>query len=269
MKTGICPQCGKEYSYYPSAPKTYCSRACQKAAARVTTTCPHCGKEFWYHKSWPRKYCSIKCSAAVNAIANLGRYTEGDPPVEVACNQCGKLFYKVAAEYKKTKNHFCSQRCFGDYLAITQKGIPRPEVAGERPDLQRRVDLVCPMCKRTFRVKQSHGHKRRFCTKSCHAKWQSISGEFSGPNNINFKGGHLPYYGPNWRLQRRKARARDNHTCQRCGITKTELGRELDVHHIIPFRTFGVDRYQEANQLDNLISLCNVCHLITEHATNR
>jgi predicted HNH restriction endonuclease len=34
----------------------------------------------------------------------------------------------------------------------------------------------------------------------------------------------------------------------------------LDVHHIIPFRKFGIDRYREANKISNLISLCNSCH---------
>jgi predicted HNH restriction endonuclease len=42
------------------------------------------------------------------------------------------------------------------------------------------------------------------------------------------------------------------------------LSRQLDVHHIIPFRKFGIERYQEANSLSNLICYCNLCHLIVE-----
>lgn len=75
-------------------------------------------------------------------------------------------------------------------------------------------------------------------------------------------------YGPNWTEQRARARARDGYRCQRCGISEAELGRELDVHHLIPFREFKYDphdparanRYLEANRLENLITLCPACH---------
>lgn len=272
MKTDICPQCGQEFSYYPSGYKNgvkkYCSRECYSAARRIWTTCPQCGKEFWYHKSWPRIYCSRKCSAAVNAQANLGDYAINNPPVEVSCDNCGKYFLKRADQVEKTSNNFCSQRCFGDYLSKTQKGKPRPEVSGEKPHLQKRIELECRQCGKVFSTKESHATRRKFCSKECMAKWQSESGEMSGQNNFNYKGGYKRYYGSDWRPQRRKARKRDNYTCQRCGITEVEMGHALDVHHIIPFRIFGIERYREANHLDNLISLCKTCHTTVEHETN-
>jgi len=63
-------------------------------------------------------------------------------------------------------------------------------------------------------------------------------------------------YGLNWAAQRRAARARDGYRCQMCGLP--ERGREHDVHHKIPFRTFA--SYEPANQLSNLITLCRSCH---------
>ncbi|GAB4269794.1 MAG: ATP-dependent helicase MrfA [Candidatus Promineifilaceae bacterium] len=68
-------------------------------------------------------------------------------------------------------------------------------------------------------------------------------------------------YGPNWQKQRQQALSRDNHTCQVCGA-KEGL---LHVHHIRPFREFGYipgknNNYQQANQLENLITLCPRCH---------
>ncbi len=69
-------------------------------------------------------------------------------------------------------------------------------------------------------------------------------------------------YGPNWRAQRDAARARDNYTCQVCGTP--EDGRAHDVHHKTPFRSFA--SYLEANQLDNLITLCPTCHHRAETA---
>jgi DEAD/DEAH box helicase domain-containing protein len=63
-------------------------------------------------------------------------------------------------------------------------------------------------------------------------------------------------YGPNWPQQRSLARKRDGHRCQICGAL--ENGREHDVHHKVPFRTFA--NFQEANVLTNLITLCHACH---------
>jgi len=88
-----------------------------------------------------------------------------------------------------------------------------------------------------------------------------------GENHHQWKGGYDEYYGPNWYDQRRKVLKRDQHRCQRCGITepqhRQESGRGLDVHHKTPFREFN--DYTEANQLENLISLCLSCHMIIEY----
>jgi DEAD/DEAH box helicase domain-containing protein len=81
-------------------------------------------------------------------------------------------------------------------------------------------------------------------------------------------------YGPTWRQQRLRARGRDGFRCANCRIHEDELGRELDVHHRIPFRDFGYvpgrnDGYLAANDLSNLISLCPSCHRAEEQTTDR
>jgi DEAD/DEAH box helicase domain-containing protein len=63
-------------------------------------------------------------------------------------------------------------------------------------------------------------------------------------------------YGSNWPRQRDLARARDGFRCQICGTP--EGNRSHHVHHKIPFRQF--DSVEQANQLANLITLCNSCH---------
>jgi DEAD/DEAH box helicase domain-containing protein len=63
-------------------------------------------------------------------------------------------------------------------------------------------------------------------------------------------------YGPNWNRVRNQVRARDQFTCQVCGLV--EQGQAHHVHHKRPFRTF--QSFIEANQLDNLITLCPACH---------
>ncbi|MEX1019663.1 MAG: DEAD/DEAH box helicase [Litorilinea sp.] len=76
-------------------------------------------------------------------------------------------------------------------------------------------------------------------------------------------------YGPNWAEQRAKVRARDGYRCSQCGTpegsSRQNTGRQHDVHHLRPFRTFGYvpgrnTAYLEANQLSNLVLVCRVCH---------
>ena len=71
-------------------------------------------------------------------------------------------------------------------------------------------------------------------------------------------------YGPNWQQQRNAARARDGYRCTVCGASES-TGRQHDVHHKQPFRTFGYlpgqnEAYRVANQLENLATLCRACH---------
>ena len=63
-------------------------------------------------------------------------------------------------------------------------------------------------------------------------------------------------YGPGWPVIRDLVRARDGYRCQVCG--QIENGRQHHVHHKIPFRTFP--SREQANQLDNLVTLCPNCH---------
>ncbi|EJN58004.1 homing endonuclease associated repeat-containing protein [Halogranum rubrum] len=78
--------------------------------------------------------------------------------------------------------------------------------------------------------------------------------------------GHLDY-GSNWERQRQEALERDDFECQHCGLTnsehKTERGQELHVHHRVKRRAF--DDYRDANQVENLVTLCRACHYDAEN----
>src|SRR5690606_32439891 len=63
-------------------------------------------------------------------------------------------------------------------------------------------------------------------------------------------------YGPGWQKIRENVRMRDQFTCQVCGAKETT--RQHDVHHKTPFRAFT--SAEEANRLENLITLCHSCH---------
>ncbi|RMF40418.1 MAG: DUF1998 domain-containing protein [Anaerolineae bacterium] len=69
-------------------------------------------------------------------------------------------------------------------------------------------------------------------------------------------------YGASWPRQRERARARDGYRCQVCGAPEGE--RAHHVHHKRPFRLFASP--EEANRLENLVTLCPACHRRVEQA---
>jgi len=68
------------------------------------------------------------------------------------------------------------------------------------------------------------------------------------------------HYGPNWKQIQQAVRERDEFTCQACGMK--EGARSLEVHHKEPIRMFS--SLEQANKLDNLITLCPSCHRAAE-----
>jgi DEAD/DEAH box helicase domain-containing protein len=64
-------------------------------------------------------------------------------------------------------------------------------------------------------------------------------------------------YGPVWTRLRDAVRQRDSYRCQVCGVVES-AGRQHDVHHKVPYRQFN--SRVEANRMENLVTLCPVCH---------
>jgi DEAD/DEAH box helicase domain-containing protein len=64
-------------------------------------------------------------------------------------------------------------------------------------------------------------------------------------------------YGAGWTRLREQIRARDGFTCQVCGKPEAP-GQQHDIHHKVPFRAFT--NPEAANQPDNLVTLCSICH---------
>lgn len=259
--TAECPQCHRDFTYKPSGPRQHCSRACLSAAKRTTTICPACGKEFWYHRSWPRVHCSRQC-AGRQTVINFPGFTPTSQPAQ--CEQCGTTFQYRANE---RRGRFCTMTCYREWNAAHRKA-PLRVPAFRRGPRPARVALTCDICGNGFTAKPSELPRRRYCSRVCAAHQASASGRMAGANNINWRGGYEPYYGPSWHPAKRAVRLRDP-ICQRCCMLPETNGRALDVHHLIPFREFGAARHAEANALSNLIALCHDCHLLFEWQSNR
>lgn len=117
----------------------------------------------------------------------------------------------------------------------------------------------CSQCGRSTEVPAwlaKEGLKLHFCDDACRRRWKKSTNE-----NVDL-GGRDRFRGGNWERQAQRARERDRYRCTQCGLTEEQLGRQMDVHHIVPFRLFP--SAERANLLSNLISLCPSCHKSTE-----
>jgi len=175
--------------------------------------------------------------------------------VTVHCEWCGcseEVIPAVSETYT-----YCSRDCRAEAESVKFAGEGNPNWSGGPEVLQRVI------CGDGFEVKPSHADDRETCSLECFGVRHSE--RISSEDNPRWKGGWEPYYGPVWERQKHRARHRDQHRCQRCGVTRADLDREPDVHHIIPFRVFGVDDHEKANRLSNLITLCPPCHKTVEN----
>jgi hypothetical protein len=180
-----------------------------------------------------------------------------DRRVELTCETCEEIFLRSRAHVNK--HNFCSRKCLGTWNSLNSTRV-----------LKERLELICTECGNFYyKLESQKRSKYGFCSVSCVNKWHSNN--LSGEDHYNWKGGKRAWswYGKDWIAQRKRALERDKYTCQMCGITKKELGKNPDVHHIIAFRRFGLERHEEANKLENLLSLCSTCHTTIEAQTER
>lgn len=255
-----CRACGVKITYKKTVPRQFCSLACCNSLRSAdpnlyaSSDCPTCGVSITYLKTWPRKYCSNKC-AGKGIVGNIKHFKPSRR--DCICEQCGDSFTMTPSGHR---GRFCSLKCFGQWASKNIVGEKHPTHGKKFPDRPKNLaEIICPGCTIPFKVKASHASRRVCCSKQCQAKVYSESGRYAGANSPTWRGGYEPYYGPSWKPARRDVRNRDK-VCQECDKSPQELGRALDVHHVIPFRAFGFKRHKEANALSNLVGLCASCH---------
>lgn len=289
----VCSNCGRQFERKkgkrpPSKHNTYfCCRECgfewkRKRRSLITVACTHCGAA---HDRMPSEirpdnagtfFCSMECR----------RDYEQSRRVELTCDMCGEAYERSASQVGDDQKHyFCSGSCRqawekrdNEQAHCRQCGIDVERTASDTKSSKGRfcsmecretwesaqwVTLKCEECGTFFDRRKAITHDRNFCSTACKALWVGRSQR--GANHPNWVGGRVTYRGPNWNQQSGAARQRDGNKCQHCGITKDDLGQNLDVHHILPFRSFGYvidenDNYKIANDLNNLITLCPICH---------
>lgn len=238
----------------------------------VLKKCKTCGNEIPKYKttSWKeynkRKYCSNSCcNSDPERREKINKKQEEiykNNRVVLNCVVCGKEFRAQKSKiegrqrYSTCSNPECRKKHHQEIASLGFHAAKDSLLEARKHRAENeRVTMKCGCgCGKIITTKKSNVgiNGRVFYNREHYEKW------FRGENCTFWQGGEIDYYGPNWTIQRARARKRDK-VCKICGISPEKLGKQLDVHHIEPFRRF--ENYKDANKLSNLISLCNSCHM--------
>jgi len=229
-----------------------------RAIPKIVINCSGCGQELlidrWKLKK-PTKYgrfCSASCRSTYTARFNPASQRKR---IEVKCANCGTPI-QIQPWHTKYTHNFCSMECLGHYTA-------RKRWEGHKPDT---VKVQCSYCDNEFEIakwdfegKIRRGQEQFFCDRACFGAWKSAN--WNGDANPAWRGGWTPH-GTGWDAICEIVRHEQGYQCADCGIIEEQLGRQLDVHHIIPARLFSSKK--EASNRKNLIGLCHPCHMKRE-----
>lgn len=226
-----CPTCGKALSTERGVRQHHTKVHGDPLSNRE---CADCGERFYDPKS-RRKYCEDCYSESGERNGNYSAAREA-----AECERCGGAFEYYPSDKEGVYCPSCVAES-NDFL-----GTPYAELL----DVDH-VTRACECCGEALQllpstVRQGYG---RFCSNECLYEWMSAD--------------KTAVYNGRWREVRRRVLERDDHRCQKCGRTPAEIGREPDVHHIKPVRTF--DDPQDSHKCDNLVALCPRCHATAEH----
>jgi len=185
--------------------------------------CQQCGKAWTPRNYWHSRNltCSWRCGHAMVGMKKRRR-------VSVSCVVCSTAFTRLPARSKKT----CSRKCGNKYRGSKHLGKIRPLAT---------------------RLKISAVHKGKTITKE---QRQKMSAGHQGIPFSEWK----EYITPQNQLIRESRTykdwvvailKRDRYYCRLCRSRKN-----LEAHHIYPFRAFPDKRFD----VDNGITLCRPCH---------
>ena len=244
-----CPTCRRDFETSRGM-RVHHSRAHEEVLEN--RSCAHCEKQFYSQHE--QKYCCEECRDAAVSFEGACNPNHKDAQRETECEICGEPFEYYPSE---KVGRFCS-KCTAENAwqttpSLTGKNNPRWNGGKQR--------VECTVCGVSVDRWPSARSAVTVCSESCRREWLSKS--FTGSGHPNWRGGTNTSYGPQWSRARRLALDRDGHRCRVCDTPKSDLGRNPDVHHIVPVRFFEESEehdIEDAHTLSNVISLCISCH---------
>lgn len=245
-----CPTCGREFSGKRGMRVHHAQAHGEKLPNR---SCANCGTEFYSEEE--RRYCSDNCrEAAVSFVGKENPNYRGGKET-TACAICDDEFDYYPSEKPGRYCPTCvEEKEWRHQPELNQEANPRWNGGKQTYE--------CDVCSDSFeRYPSEVTGEVAVCSPECQNEW--LSEAFTGAGHPNWEGGDTGSYGPGWNAVRREALERDGHTCVICGTTREELGRNPDVHHIVPVRAFAASPdhdVADAHYLENVVSLCVACH---------
>lgn len=194
-----------------------------------------------------KAFCDYECKGKWLSKNRKGKNHPGwKAKGDVCCDWCGKEFHKRPSNLKE--NNFCSRNCLGNWQSENNTGESNPFYGkSHSEEFKERLSR-----ERSGKRSPNYGIERSKEFK------EKLSKMRRGSDNPNWNGGKTYYYGSNWFVKRKEALKRDGYSCVVCGKGKDKLGKNPDVHHIKPISKFSGK--EDANNLDNLITLCPEHH---------
>jgi len=246
----VCPECGRSFATKRGMRVHHTSVHGEPLPNRE---CAACGEEFY--REHEQKYCSDACREDSVSFAGAANPNYSGAKEETDCEQCGTVFEYYPSE---KPGRYCGEcvELGGWRHRVRLSGEDSPHFEGGK------TEITCDNCGDPFeRYPNKINDGVNLCSEACHAAW--LSETFVGDGHPNYEGGSVGSYGPGWRRAKRRVLERDDHACVLCGTDSDELGRNPDVHHLVPVREFvesPVMMAIDAHTLDNLVTLCPGCH---------
>lgn len=147
-----------------------------------------------------------------------------------------------------------------DTTSLTvSRWLRRHDIPTRAPNARRkRETLSCATCGSPFEAIQSRVDERKYCSRQCYYDDLDMP---TGADHWSWK--ETPEHRPSgeeWERLRKQVRKRDGYQCRVCGVSESDLDRQLDVHHLERVRDSDDPRHAVNTDPDNLVSVCRSCH---------
>lgn len=159
------------------------------------------------------------------------------------CSLCDKEIYVLPTFLRQHKKHYCCKQHMYDHKKANTKPL---------------VCLTCKVCPNQFCVQESNlkWRPRSTCSKECNKTWRRKQAEDRRKTYTQHQIDRLARYSIETELWRKAVFARDDYTCQMCGVR----GTYLEADHIKPWAYFKELRHE----ITNGRTLCKPCHNTTK-----